>query len=219
MALGPLNMSANVRVRMNFAVLHLAAAASFARRTAQVEAEHSQDDFGPFFEDILASSSACVLLSVASLEAYANELFIDAERHFPNVPPGAMEAIWSFAERESVTDKFQLFLKLRGVEQLEKGSSPYQDVWALVKLRNALTHFQPEWDDEQGEHEKVSNALRGRFVPSSFVEGNEDLFPKRWAAHGCTAWAVQSCQDFVGEFSRHAGIADRFEKFRDRFAV
>jgi hypothetical protein len=70
-------MSATVKTRTNYAVPHLLSAAIFSRRLGEIEAEHSGQDFGPFWDEILAHASATVFLAVAGLESYANELFID----------------------------------------------------------------------------------------------------------------------------------------------
>lgn len=208
--------SGGARIRANFSVLHLLAAASFSRRVAEIEHEHAEEQFGPFYDDVLANASACILLSVASLEAYANKLFIDWEKHLPSMPEAAMESIWGFAERQSLTDKFDLFLRLREAPAIDRGKTPYQDIRALVELRNALTHIQPEWDDEQSIHKKVSNALRGKFSPSPFLSKTDPLFPKGWATAECTKWAVNACQKFVFTFADLATLEYRFEKYGER---
>jgi hypothetical protein len=47
-------MSATVKTRTNYAVPHLLSAAIFSRRLGEIEAEHSGQDFGPFWDEILA---------------------------------------------------------------------------------------------------------------------------------------------------------------------
>ncbi len=216
--LSALRASASVRVSMNFSVPHLLGAASFARRVAGLERENEGLEFGPFYDEILSNATACVFLCVASLEAYANELFIDRAKYFSSVSPAAMEEIWGSAERRPVLEKFALFLRLRERPSMSIDSRPYGDIQSLVKLRNALTHFHSERDDNSSGHIKVSDALRNRFAPSPFVGDAEALFPKRWATVGCTRWAVTSCQQFASNFAGLASIEDRFVQFRERLS-
>ena len=111
-----------------------------------------------------------------------------------------MEELWETYERESILGKFQFALLLRGAEKFDTGTSAeYGHAAALIKLRNGLTHFKPEWSNEQDEHRRISAALAGRFDPCSFFPPGEPLFPRGWTSHSCTKWAVQSVMDFVGE--------------------
>jgi hypothetical protein len=150
------------RVRANLAVNHLLSAAMFSRRVGKVEAEHAGEKFSGFYDEILPNASACVLLTTASLEAYANEMFINREKHLPDIPEVAMNAIWRSAERATLSEKFDLFAQLKSAPAVGWWSkSPAQDIQALVKLRNALTHFRPEWDDEQVSHDKLARPCAG----------------------------------------------------------
>jgi hypothetical protein len=55
-------------------------------------------------------------------------------------------------------------------------TNPNKDIAALVALRNGLTHFKPEWDDEAKRHKELSNKLQGHFAPSPFLP-DQSLFP------------------------------------------
>jgi hypothetical protein len=190
-------LSATARVRMNFSFLHLMSAARFSQAVGQLEQEHANDTWGPFFEAILANASSSVLLAVAGLEAFANELFIDHSTYLPTVSRELVAHLWHNYERSTVLDKLDLALLLAGRPRLPRGDSPMQDVDALNRLRNALTHFKPEWTDEADEHARLSARLRGRFAPTPFLPDSEPIFPRRWASHGCTAWAVQSVVELI----------------------
>jgi len=212
-------MQAEGSVRSNFSIPHILAAARFSRLVAEIESENKGQPFGPFYDEILSFSTGCIFTCVASLESYANELFVDYEKNFPSMRSEIMERLWEFFEQKPLLEKFEFALLLRQAPKLDKSNHPYQDIDALIKLRNALTHFKPEWDDEQVVHSKVSARLKGRFVPSPFMGEGDPLFPKRWATHGCTKWAVSSCLDFVYEFEKLSGIEHRFTKFQDRLGT
>lgn len=214
--LGPIRCESRATVRMNFSVQHILAAAKFSRHVNIIEQENHDKPFGAFYEDILAYSSACVSSSVSSIEAYANELFVDVEKNFPDLKPDVMHKLWGFFEQRPLLDKFDFALLLRGKTELDKGVSPYQDIAALIALRNALTHFKPEWENDQAVHAKVSARLSGRFKPSQYFQGHEPIFPRRWACHSCTKWAVDSCITFVEAFDSQANLTPHLKPFLDR---
>lgn len=214
--LGPMTVRATARTRTNFAVQHLLAAARFSRLVGQIEGENKDQPFGPFWEEVLAFSIGCVVCAVAAIEAYANEIFADREKSFPARDPELVEKLWEKFEQSSTIDKFDLALFLLNRPKLEKGSQPIQNLDGLIRLRNALTHFKPEWDDERIEHAKVSDRLKGRFAPSQLFGPNEPLFPRAWATHGCTRWAVETCLSFARIFEASADFPSKFEKFSDR---
>lgn len=209
-------MKATATFRTNFSIQHLLAAAHFSRHVAGVEQAHAGESFGAFFEEIIWFSSACVLSCCAGLEAYANELFVDRSEHFPDLRPQIADKLWELFEQKPTLDKFDMALLLKQKALLDRGSRPMQDVAALIALRNGLTHFKPEWENEQEEHAKLSQRLASKFVPSPFLVGREPLFPKRWASHGCTQWALKSCVDFLNNFESLSGVPPRATKFAAR---
>ncbi len=79
-----------------------------------------------------------------------------------------------------------------------------------------MVHFKPEWHDEQQEHEKIGNRLRGKFTLSPFLDENAPLFPMRCMTHGFAEWTVRSSLDFAQWFAQLADIPNRFEKFIDQ---
>jgi hypothetical protein len=212
-----LTMSAEARTRMNFSIQHLFAASHFSKQVATVEYAHAEEAFGAFFEEILWLSSACVLLCVAALEAYANELFVDRAQHFPDLRSDIADKLWELYEQKPTLEKFDMALYIKQKPPLERGSRPTQDVADLIILRNGLTHFKPEWDNEQVEHAKISKRLADRFVASPFLTDQEPIFPRRWATAGCTRWAVESAVSFLQDFEISAGLPPKIMKFAERF--
>jgi hypothetical protein len=202
---------ATATFRMNFAVQHMLAAARFSRQVLELEREHQGEAFGPFFDDILHHATACIFAASASLEAYANELFFDRATAFPDYSSELLDKLWEIFEQKPTLDKFGFALLLRDRPKMDRGARPYQDVTALIELRNALTHFKPEWDNEAVRHRDVSERLRGRFIPSSFLD-DALIFPRAWATHGCTKWAVESCLAFATEFERLAQLPVKYAR-------
>jgi hypothetical protein len=188
----------------------------FSRRTGDIETSNAGRPFGDFWEEIESCAIAAVLTSVAGLEAYANELFVDRVEVFPDLPREVMAKLWELYEQKPPLEKFAFALLLRQAVHFDFGASPHQDVAALIRLRNGLTHYKPEWSDEQLEHAKISAALKHRAVLSPFYPKTESLFPRAWASHETTCWAVRSVVSFIREFEQRAGLPSRLGPFVER---
>jgi hypothetical protein len=214
---GAATVKATADARVNLSVPHLLSAASFSRRVRELQTEHSGKEFGEFWNDIFAAATATVFAAIAALESYANELFIDHEKVFPEIKPEIMAKLWELDEQKRPLEKFEFALVVKSGGSLDRGAKPYQDVAALVKLRNSLTHFKPEWFRQQEEHAKLSTALRNVATLSPFFRSTEPLFPRGWASHATVVWAVRSVFDFIVEFERRAGIDARMSQFKGRF--
>jgi len=214
--LGHATLTATATLRTNLSIHHFLGAVRFSRQVAQIEDSNRGKPFGDFFEEILWFGSACVLSSVAGLEAYANELFVDRADHFPDLRTEIADKLWELFEQKPLLEKFDMALLLKQKPLLQRGESPTQDVAALIALRNGLTHFKPEWDNQQTSHARIGQQLANRFAPSAFLPQTEGVFPRRWASHGCTRWAVQSSVSFVRDFEVQAGVAPKIVKFTDR---
>lgn len=207
---------ATARSQRRFAVQHLLSASLFSRQVGELERANMGQEFGPFFEQILANASACVFACIASLEAYANEFYIDREVNFPHLQSDVAERFWQLFGQKPILEKFELALLLKNQPVLDRGKNPTQDIKALVNLRNALTHFRPEWEDEKQAHQTLSNQLQGKFKPSQFLPDEGTIFPLQWACHSCTTWAVTSCRKYLSAFESRAGIESKFQKFESR---
>jgi hypothetical protein len=205
----------DLRQKSAFAIQHLMAAARFARMCGKVELENADKPLGNFYNEEIALVSATVLLSVASLESNINEFLSEPQNLFPQLNPEGCSVLVRLFEKENIIDKYQKVLVIHGIEPFEPGADPYQNVDVLIKLRNALVHFKPEWHDEQIEHRKLGERLRWKFALNPFIpEGTGVLFPQRCMSYGCAKWAVESSLAFMKAFSERMGVPFRFEKFQ-----
>jgi hypothetical protein len=73
-------LSATLRVRSNFAVHHLRAAALAARNSYNVEQANLTAEHGPWFDEMMLFVPVSVVMAGAALEASANELIQDKSR-------------------------------------------------------------------------------------------------------------------------------------------
>jgi hypothetical protein len=192
-------------LRVSLAVQHMLAAARFSREVGAIENENKGQPWGEFWGGIFHRATACILTSVASLEAYANELFSDRNMLFQGYSPELLHNLWETYEQKSILEKYEFALLLFRKPSMDRGATPFQDIKTLIELRNALTHFKPEWMSEADEHRKISAKLESKIEGSSFVPSSELLFPRRWASHNCTTWAVTSAIAFAKHFEGLAG--------------
>lgn len=145
-----------------------------------------------------------------------NEYLSEPETTLPGLPGESSHSLVQLLEKKSILEKYQYVLSFRGKEIYRSGEPPYQDVDALVKLRNALVHFKPEWHDEQDLHRKLESRLKGRFEINPAIDDNGVFFPQKCMSYGCTKWAVFSALEFMRDFSVRADLPFRFEKFAAR---
>lgn len=206
------------------------AASLFTRNCSDIEAQYpevesrgeaAQVEAHELRMQTTAYAMSAVSSAVAFLESTINEFYARAcqpELHF-SLPfdAGTVEVIadvWAsgLAKRSGlpVLDKFQLALTLARKTKFAVGQAPYQDVYLVISLRNALIHDVPDWQyhfslDPKDTH-KLERMLHGKFALSSVFSDHAVFMPSRCLGHGCARWAVVTCLDFVDEFNARMGI-------------
>jgi hypothetical protein len=189
------------------AIRHLMAAAHFSRLAGELEKAHLGESLSGFFDEECEYASACVLLATASLESNINEYLYELDRE--DVADN---------RRNGLLKKYQLALGMKGKDRFTDGEAVFLEADVLVRLRNALHHFKPEWVDDQKRHETLEANLRCRFDANPFY-GNHGFFvPYGCMSYGCTQWAVGAALAFMLEFSRRIGSHFSFDQFADRLS-
>jgi len=164
----------------------------------------------PSWDRTRSYALASVILAVGALESSINELYqqaIDRDKNaLENLSEAQMkllEQLWTQAEEFSILRKYQVALVACGRDPMQEGSEPFQSAAALIVLRNALTHFKPEWDDSLIEHKKLERRLRSYFAPSALAErakGRIVWFPHKCLGAGCATWACTTAEEFSNAF-------------------
>ena len=209
--------SATLRTRTNLAIHHLLAACRFASRVAQIERENAGQPFGEFWEEILHNALAVATLTVASIESHANEMYFEGEIVAPGLNPAAAAELAEVIDAESIVRKYSVALAFRSGKRLNPGNLPVQNADALIKLRNAIVHFRPEWHGEQDKHDKLSKILQYKFKPSAFFP-NESVFPRAWASHTFCVWSLQTAVQFLEHFYAEVGVQSPIEQFKPQLS-
>jgi hypothetical protein len=194
------------------------AAAYFSRQCGKIQADNEGKDLGPFFTEQIACVSSTVMLSVASIESNINEYLSEEDNLFPEFNKNVRTEIVKLINSLPILEKYQKVLAIKELDLFDKGARPYQDVDALISLRNELVLFHPEWHDEQQRHKKLGSKLAHRFELSPFItEESGVLFPQRIVSHGCTKWAVRSSLQLMEHFIDKLGSQRKFDTHRQHF--
>lgn len=122
--------------------------------------------------------------------------------------------------RYTVLDKYDIALDLLAKPPFERDQEPYQGASALIALRNALIHVEPEFypvpnlrGDPIAQHvlPKLEKKLRGRFALNPLAHEQFGFFPDKCLSAGCAKWAVQVSASLVHTFVKRMGIVERFK--------
>ena len=206
-------MTVTTRRKHSFSRQHLSAAKFFA--SACKEMEDTLTELDATQASIHRSYVTGAILSAqAALEASINELYKEAYDKQKDPLDGLTDAemtslteVWNQYSR--VTTKYQEALAVKNA-RFDENSSPYKDVDQLVRLRNALVHYNPEWEDEDGIHQDLENNLQGEFRPNPYSSPAALWFPHQCLGAGCAEWAVDAAEQFMTEFCNKMNIRYRF---------
>jgi hypothetical protein len=206
---------ATLRLKHNLAGHLAASAALFARQALALEKHDHVNPPEGVWLDHRSYCMGAVVGAATFLEAAINELYLEAidrnnqtfEQHMALAT--LLEHVWGEVEPMSALAKYQVVLTLAGKPAFPKGEEPYQAIDALIRLRNAVVHFKPEWDSELEEHRKLELRLKDRFPVSPFARPGQAYFPNQCLGHGCAAWALTSSVAFWHDFMARAGLPGR----------
>jgi hypothetical protein len=160
--------------------------------------------------------TGAIVFSVAFLEASINEFYLEARDANPHTLKGlstqqiaVVSELCELVERDSPLNKCQVAMAACGIERFDRGAEPFQGSEALVRLRNALIHYRPEWDDELETHRKLEEGLSGRFDPNPLSQAGSLWFPHQCLGSGCAMWSIKQAEKFMGEFCVRLGVPSR----------
>jgi hypothetical protein len=211
-------MRAEAGTKHNFSRQHLVAARHFTTLADQIEAATTAADATePQRSNHRAYVTGAVVFSVAYLEASINELYLEAiDRNRTSLAGLAdhqisiLAELWAIGEpHHQALEKYQIALSVCGVQGFDRGGEPFQGTDSLIKIRNALIHYRPEWDDELRKHKKIRSRFSGRFPLNPLVPSSSLWFPHRCLGAGCARWSVEQAERFMTKFCQKLNIPSR----------
>ena len=193
---------------------HIISAHHFAKSAEDIEA-HGGDVPQEYKWQYRAYVTAAEISSVAYMSASINELYQDVKKVSRSGEPQVRRELdllveaWPRISRAQVLQRFQLALAVADADQYNPYEMPYLDAENLIRLRDALLSYEPEWDDERGKHHTLESRLQKKFPPSPLVSSRRPWFPDQILGSGCAKWAVETVQVFTNDFYRRMSLPGR----------
>ncbi len=215
-----------MKTRAGFAKYHLLAAQDAACTANVIENKYKsavppQNDLDLYFSQI----STAIICSVAALESNINEYIIDHKEHIDKAPVISESEILKkynryFMKYDKVLQKYVLNNKelskvlLKNTDLIFKYDIVWfikkndllpentltQDIRYLTELRNALTHFTPEWSDALLKHVDLEKDRKNRFTLNPFYAQGSLFFPYRCLSASCAMWSCKVSNEFLALF-------------------
>jgi len=204
--------SITVKQRANFTPYHLFAAKNAAQTASEIEnAYKSIDPPRKKLDLYLSQVSTAVICSVAALESNVNEYIIDHEKYINEVPaisdPRLLKK-YTFNENElssqllqstNIIFKYDIICFIKNNSFLPENKLK-QDIRYLARLRNALVHFTPEWDNALSRHIDLEKDRKNRFAPNPFYDPGSLFLPYRGLSASCALWSCKVSNEFMEFF-------------------
>jgi hypothetical protein len=217
-------LSASVKSRHTLALHHLWNARHAARQCREREADLTSLNYRLPEIELNGTAMVAVMSSVAFLEALVNEVYLDtvdpalADRlkGMTEDAIAAMRDRWNATpsvEREGILEKYRIALECAG-KTMELGRDPAQSVKILIDLRDALTHYKPEW---QGDDTQLFAELKRRLPVNKRVAELNPWFPHQALSAECAEWAWKNSVALAKEWWRDMGLVrDSFLNLKTR---
>ncbi len=233
--------SVGISVRTWLSIQLIQTAALFCRHAHRCEQNWQPDTLTSLERDQAISEHSSyvlgtILSAVTFLEAMINELFTEAgeadKEHLGVLKDEQLSLLTRMwcrgiprTGKFSILIKYEVFLDLLNDPQFKKGEKIYQNVTRLISLRNALTHYEPEWQPAgvtelpKDQQHKFQKDLSGLFKLNPLTGDGNPFFPAKCLGHGCAEWAVNAAIIFSDKFIELAGISCPFEHIRSRLGT
>ncbi|WP_084080197.1 hypothetical protein [Flavisolibacter ginsengisoli] len=218
-----------VEVRSYFSIQHILSATFFLEQLREFEKSLSKDSSDQEFLNHRAFIVSIIMSCASFLEATINEVFMDAAENvdgvlndLPKTTRNIFGRMWKKGiprtASYTIIDKYQIALTLANKKEFDLGQLLSQDVILLIKLRNALVHFEPEsvitkdiGETAKIKRQKLEQQLTGKFEINMFTGKDNPYFPDKCLSIGCANWAIDATLDFTDEFFMKLGIFPTYQ--------
>jgi len=226
-------MLERIASRTYYSIQHIRSAANFTRHALDIEEKYIGSNKDGLLHKHQSYVTGAIFTSVAFLEATINEIFMDTSdsssygelEELGEETLKLMNSMWEVLSHSSTLNKFQKALVLTNKASFDKGSLPYQDVDLLIKLRNALTHYEPQTiithlvKESKINEKNISKNLKGKFELNPLIGAGASYFPHKILSYGCSKWAVNSSLNFTDEFFKKIKINPTYDHVRDDLSL
>ena len=220
-----------VTVRTYFSIQHILSAAIFLSEIRACEESLETSYTEDLFIKHRALCVNAVFSAVSFLEASINELFMDSSdnrygviRDLTDEEVETLAGMWNLGVPRTasykIIEKYQITLTLLQRGNLDLGIEPAQSVSTIIKLRNCLIHYEPEWvttqslDEALVNQQRMEKYLRNKFEVNKFTGKDNPFFPDKCLSSGLIYWAIQNILGFADGFYIKIGLIPPYEKIR-----
>ena len=217
----PLICQATAKSRANFTMYHLNSALLNANLALEIEKSHDPTNSTPehIRQNYMSHVSASIISSVAALESNINEYIVDNKTHIAvktlSLDNGFFLQFKRINRNEDVLSQIisitSPILKCKIInrimyENIKIENKIEEAINLLIKIRNALIHFTPEWDNALINHKKIEKSVKNHFSLSPLYSENSMFFPYRCLSADCAQWATTTSRNFI---EKHFNICRR----------
>ncbi|MFA5805197.1 MAG: hypothetical protein WC879_11180 [Melioribacteraceae bacterium] len=211
-----------IRKKSYLAFRFLDASIDFAKYAIAFEKErHSYND--EYFHYLFSS----IILCVTFLESNINEFYSTIKDEENNISKtilvknsNVIISLWDRGiprtAKHSILDKYEIALDVTESNKIDSSCNPYQNVAAIIKLRNALIHYEPEWQKVSTDNNSATyleKSLKGKYELSKYFHPKtEPFFPYLCLSGDCCLWAIKNSVEFVFQFYKNINVEIPFKR-------
>jgi hypothetical protein len=208
-------LTAFMKSRANFTLYHLLAAKNASFIATEIENKYKSESPSQKERDIyLSQVSTAIICSVAALESNINEYLVDHEKHlsgtsvnfdkkvikkYPRLNKGLPSLSQYLLRSTCIIFKYDIVWFIAKKDLLPENKLK-RDIRYLTRLRNALTHFTPEWDDALSKHVDLEKDRKNRFKLNPFYPTGGLFFPYLCLSASCARWSCRVSNEFIALF-------------------
>jgi len=198
--------------RANFTMYHLNSASLNANLALDIEQGYDQIESTPehIRQNYISHVSASIISSVAALESKINEHIVDNKIHISGKILELDNKFFSqfkqINQNKNVISQISLItsaiLIYKIINQIMYENTKIENkteeaVNLIIKIRNALIHFTPEWDNDLIKHKEIERSVKNHFSLSPLYSDESMFFPYRCLSADCAQWATTTSRSFI----------------------
>lgn len=219
MRLPSVKVSGMFKQRPNFTVFHLNSAELNRKIAFNIEKKYNQ--IKPptnILQNYISHISSAIISSVAALESKINEYIVDNEDKIKKksldlddnfycqfrIKKNRKKGKNILSQIKSITSAIVKYKIINQIIHKDTKIEPNieEKIKLIIRIRNALIHFTPEWDNDLDMHKKIEKAVENHFRLCPFYSKETMFFPYRCLSDSCAEWAITTSKDFIENFQR-----------------
>jgi len=202
----------------NLAHIHLNSARIFTDLALAIDQHYKNQAPQDVINSYMSYVSSSIICSVAVLEANINQFLIDHHTQLSSIYIKDCLPLFKKYNRlkdnrtilNQLSETSTIMFKYDAVSFLLKTtilshSKIKEDAEYLIKLRNSLVHFTPEWDNQLDKHKSLEDSRKNRFGDSRFYAGDANFIPYRCLDSSCASWSYDTSSAFLKMFNSSIG--------------